>query len=107
MGSIPYYMVYTTYPTAESAYATARYIIEKRYASCVNVLSPAKSFYEWEGQVKEVAEVCMIAKTNEENWENLRKALEQTHPYEIPAISAIPMSDANSSFLDWIDQQVA
>ncbi len=102
----PYIFVYTTFPTQEDAAGVAKRVIEKKLASCANIFPQGRSFYNWDGEVKDARECIMIVKTVKEQWDALRKEIEAGHPYEIPCITAIPMLDANKAFLSWMEDQV-
>lgn len=103
---MPYIVIYTTYPTQEDASAAAKGLIENKLASCVNVFPACLSYYQWEGLAREAPEHGMFIKTTEGKWDEVKDFLEKSHPYEVPAILAMPMTKANDSFLSWLNQQV-
>ena len=85
----------------------ARSVVERKLAGCANIFPGAKSFFLWEGAVKEEAETIVIFKTQEKQWIGIRDAIKNAHPYEVPVIASIPMKDANANFLEWLDDQVS
>ena len=44
-------MVLVTCGSGEEAGRIARALVEKRLAACVNITSPVRSLYRWEGKV--------------------------------------------------------
>ena len=44
------YLVITNLPDRESAGRLAHLLIEKRLAACINILSPCRSVYRWDGK---------------------------------------------------------
>ena len=46
------YLVLTNLPDRDSAGRLAHALIEKRLAACVNVLSPCRSVYRWQGKME-------------------------------------------------------
>jgi periplasmic divalent cation tolerance protein len=47
------YLVITNLPDRDSAGRLAHALIEKRLAACVNVLSPCRSVYRWQGNTED------------------------------------------------------
>ncbi len=95
-------MVYVTVPSMETAQPIARKLIHDRLAACVNVLPGMTSFYRWEGEVQQDAELVLIAKTRQELFAELSAAVQQLHPYECPCIVALPITDGHDAFLNWL-----
>jgi periplasmic divalent cation tolerance protein len=44
-------VVLITAPDQETAHEIATYLVEKRLAACVNLISPIQSIYSWEGEI--------------------------------------------------------
>ena len=49
----------------------SRELVRLRLAACVNVLSPATSFYRWEGRDEEASEVPVLIKSTRERYPDL------------------------------------
>ena len=99
--------VYTTFPDSVSATRVARLMVEQKLAGCVNIFPLGQSFYLWEGEVRDEKEVVVIFKTMQKQWVEIRDALKDEHPYEVPVIAAIPAGAANAGFLQWLESQVS
>jgi len=97
-------LIYTTWPDAETAERVGAEAVAERLAACVNVLAPIVSIYRWEGAVDRTAEVPMLLKTTAAAGERLRDLILARHPYDTPAIVALPVlaNGSNPAFLDWI-----
>ena len=101
-------LVYTTWPDAESARAFAREAVEASLAACVHVLPAITSVYRWRGAVEEAGETPMLLKTSRSAVEALRARLQERHPYDLPAFTAIAADAASSQpFLAWISAETA
>lgn len=94
--------VLTNLPDSESAFNLARALVHRRLAACVNVLSPATSFYRWKGQEEEAREIPVIIKSTRERYPELEAALRELHPYELPEIIALPVEQGLESYLGWV-----
>jgi len=101
-------LVYTTWPDAESARTAAGAVLEEGLCACVNILPGMTSLYRWEGRMESAGECVALFKTTSVRCAALSARLSALHPYEVPAILALPVDAAAShaGFLAWIGQQV-
>ena len=76
--------------------------MEARLAACVNVLSPCQSFYRWQGSLNEDGEVPVIIKTAAENYGRLESFIKANHPYELPELVAVNITQGLPEYLDWV-----
>jgi periplasmic divalent cation tolerance protein len=98
--------VLSTAPSAEIADRIATTLIEERLAACVNVLDGLTSVYRWEGQVEREAEVLMLLKTTTEALERLQLRLVELHPYAVPEVLALEVSNGHLPYLEWVRSEV-
>jgi periplasmic divalent cation tolerance protein len=97
-------LIYTTWPDAETAEQVGAEAVAERLAACVNVLAPMRSIYRWEGAVDRTLETPVLFKTTADASERLRDFILERHPYDTPAILALPVlaDGSNPGFLAWI-----
>lgn len=97
-------LLYTTWPDAETAERFAAEAVADRLAACANLLAPMRAIYRWKGAIEREAETPMILKTTAARAEALRDRIVAAHPYETPAVLALPVrtEGSNPAFLDWI-----
>jgi periplasmic divalent cation tolerance protein len=95
-------VVLVTAPDAEVAARLARSLVEERLVACVNVLPGIRSFYRWEGEVQDDAEVLLVAKTAASRCRELAMRVEALHPYELPEIVVLPVEGGSERYLDWV-----
>jgi len=98
-------LVLTTLPDAESARRLARRLVEDRLAACVTIGAPVESMYHWRGAIETATEVPLTAKTRGELFDAVAAAIRSQHPYELPEILAVPITDGSPAYLAWIDAQ--
>ncbi len=91
-------------PDQESAERIANHLVENRLAACVNVSSPVKSIYRWQGAIETADEYMLSIKTTASCYDELELAILSVHPYELPEIVAIPVETGLQNYLGWIDQ---
>ncbi|WP_176590149.1 divalent-cation tolerance protein CutA [Sphingobium sp. EM0848] len=100
-------LVYTLFGSREAAMRAARQLIEERLIGCANLLGEATSLYEWNGVLEEAAETPVLFKTTPSRRDALMARIAQLHDYEVPAILALPVEAADSTFARWVGDQLA
>lgn len=99
-------VVLTTFPADEDAGALARALVTERLAACVNVLPPMSSTYRWEDNVEVVSEHQLIIKTMAARVESLKQRLNELHPYDVPELLVVPLTDGAPTYLEWLRQSI-
>jgi periplasmic divalent cation tolerance protein len=96
----------TTVAKAEDAERIGLALVEQRLAACVNVVAGLTSIYLWKGKVEKDAERLLVMKTRRDRVPELKAALLELHPYELPELVVLPIEDAHAPYLAWIDECV-
>jgi periplasmic divalent cation tolerance protein len=97
--------VLTNLPDSGAAFNLARELVHLRLAACVNVLSPATSFYRWEGRSEEATEYPVLIKSTRERYAQLERAIRERHPDSLPEIVAWPIELGLADYLAWIARE--
>ena len=98
-------LVLTTVATRADAAALARALVEQRLAACAQI-SAIDSVSRWHCAVQSEGEFRVLFKTTAERYPALEAALRSSHPYELPAIVALPVVQALPAFADWVAHEV-
>jgi periplasmic divalent cation tolerance protein len=98
--------VFTTVATQVQADALARAAVERRLAACVQV-EGIRSTYRWQGAIECEAEVRLMFKTTRALYPALEALLLELHPYQLPAVFAVSVSEASTAYLAWLEGSVA
>ena len=98
-------LVLTNLPDRPSAEALAAALVEARLAACVNILAPCRSVYRWQGAVETADEVPLLIKTSAARYAALEAAIRAQHPYELPEVIAIPITQGLPDYLAWVDAE--
>jgi periplasmic divalent cation tolerance protein len=99
-------LIYTTFSTEEDALRITRQLLEKHVVACINLLSPLKSIYVWEGQLEETQEIGALLKTTREKVPLAMEILQDLHPYDVPVILEIPLGRGEEHFIKWVQDYV-
>ncbi|MFI4922104.1 MAG: divalent-cation tolerance protein CutA [Burkholderiales bacterium] len=95
-------LVVTNLPDREAALKLAHKLVEARLAACVNVMAECTSVYRWKGKIETVQEVPVFIKTLKMHFPRVEQMVRQYHPYELPELIAVPISDGLKAYLDWL-----
>lgn len=102
MGRMETLLVITTLPDAPSARALAAHLVEMRLAACASLLAPCRSVYRWEERVEDAEEVPLLIKTAADRYPAVEAAILERHPYELPEIVAVPVTQGLPAYLGWV-----
>lgn len=98
-------LCYCTCPDAASAQRIAEALVGERLAACVNQLPGIRSTYRWEGAVQTDSEQLLLIKTTSTRLPALERRLLALHPYDVPELIAVSVSQGHEAYLDWVRQQ--
>lgn len=98
------WLVVTTVGSADQAQQLAREMVERRLAACAQITA-LHSVYRWQGTLQSGPEWRLLLKTREDGVDALMTALRERHPYELPAIHALPTARAEPAYARWVDDE--
>ncbi|MBD3195378.1 MAG: divalent cation tolerance protein CutA [Candidatus Lokiarchaeota archaeon] len=95
-----------TAPNRDEALKIANYLVEKRIASCVNIINPIQSIYRWKGNIENEEEILLLIKTTDQKSEILMKSINNLHSYETPECIGFKIEKGLPEYLKWIENSV-
>lgn len=95
-------LVYATFPDKACAERIATTLLEERLIACANLLGGVTSLYRWEGAITASSEWAMLAKTQQHRVQDCIRRIGEQHPYQCPAIIALPIAAGDGTFLSWV-----
>lgn len=98
--------VTTTLPDRDAANRLGRRLVEERLAACAQVVGPVSSVYWWQGEIETAGEWYCHLKSTAERVPALITRIRELHPYETPEIIALPVTEGNAAYLQWIADSV-
>jgi periplasmic divalent cation tolerance protein len=102
----PVTVILTSVGTEQQAVEISEELIERRLATCVNIVPCLRSIYRWKGKVCEDTEFLLLIKTPKRLFEQVSEAVREFHSYELPEILALPVEAAERHFQEWVLQMV-
>jgi periplasmic divalent cation tolerance protein len=84
----------------------AEQLVARNLAACVNISSPVRSIYRWQGKIESASEWMLTIKTAGTRFEDLSAAIQSLHSYELPEIIALPVTAGFAPYLKWITESV-
>lgn len=98
-------LVLCTVPDLASAERIAHVLVEARLAACVNIVPGVRSVYRWQGAVEAANELQLVIKTVAERYHTVEETIRTHHPYALPEIIAVPVSEGAPAYLRWVAEE--
>jgi len=95
-------LILTTCPDRTSAEKLANTLVSEGLAACVQRF-PVESIYLWQDKICNDNEIVLLIKTKAELFERISACIQENHPYELPEIIRLPITDGLPGYLRWID----
>lgn len=95
-------LIKTTYPNSpRQCKWFITWLIQWKFAACVNRINGVKSYYVWENKLQSSQELILLIKTLPEKKEACIKYIQKKHPYDTPEITIISAED-NEKYYEWM-----
>lgn len=98
-------VVLCTCADADTAARLATGLVEAGLAACVNIVPQIRSIYRWQNAVHDERETLMIIKTTLPRYAALERWLGEHHPYDLPEVIALPVTEGAAAYLGWVAGQ--
>jgi len=95
-------LVTTTADSKETIERIGRSLVEKRLASCAQIVGPIRSIYHWKQKVEETDEWLCLIKTRKSLYEGVEAEIQRLHGYELPEIVAVRIDKGLPEYLRWV-----
>jgi len=100
------YEINTTVASEEAARSIAKVLLEFRFAACIQVTGPIRSFYRWKDAIHDDEEWRLSIKTNCEGLDACLAELRRIHPYETPELLVAVIDTPSEDYKRWLVEQV-
>ncbi len=99
-------LILTSVGTEQQAVEVSEELIDRRLATCVNIIPCLRSIYRWKGKICEDTEYLLLVKTPRRNFDRVSEAIRACHSYELPEILSLPVEQAEAAFHRWVLEMV-
>ena len=82
-------------------------LVAERLAACVNLVSPIRSIYRWEGKITDDREWLLIIKTQASRFAAIEARVTALHSYHVPEVIALPMQAGAEAYLQWLREETS
>lgn len=100
------HLVYITASSKAEALSIARSLVEEKLVACANIIGDVSSVYRWQGKIEESQEAVILAKTVGSQVPRVVERVKELHSYDCPCIAAIPVTEGNRAFFEWVEHSV-
>ena len=98
--------VITTVASRDDARRIAKALVERRLVACAQ-FSEIESLYHWDGALQDDREFRLLLKTVDTQYDAVEQAIRALHPYELPAIYALPVAAIFAPYAEWVESASA
>ena len=92
---------WTSYEKKTEAEFCAQQLVSKGLAFCVQVESPVRSYYQWDGKVVSTEEYVVRIKHTDNNTSAIKDWLRKNHPYDNPQWITVKACDSLKEYFAW------
>jgi periplasmic divalent cation tolerance protein len=79
-----------------------RALIRDRLVACGQHITPIRSIYLWQGTIEESRETRVALHTRASLVPAVLERTRAEHPYDVPCVLALPVTQANPDYRDWV-----
>jgi len=98
-------VVLVTTGSRRNALEIARFLTQRKYAACINIVPNLLSIYRWKGRVESASEFLLIIKTRKTLVKAVQNAIRKIHDYETPEILTVGLGLGDPLYLKWLNQE--
>lgn len=95
-------VIYCTVPSKAEGKKIAKALIQDNLVACVNIIDKIESVFSWDGELCEEKEALMMIKTKKALFDKINALIKDLHSYNVPEVIALPIIEADETYLKWI-----
>ena len=92
----------STFPDRETAQRISNQLVSEKLAACANIFPSVESIYRWKDKIETGNETLVFFKLSEDRQLTFQEKLRSLHPYEVPEIIFVPVSNGLPEYLRWV-----
>ncbi len=95
-------LLISTAPDQTTAESLAKQLVENKLAACVNLVPKITSIYQWQDHIEQSDEVMLFIKTTTKNFIVIEEFIQKQHPYEVPELISLDITQISDPYLQWL-----
>lgn len=99
-------LVTTTFEDRQQAENLAGILLSERLIACGQIAGPVTSSYWWKNVLTTSTEFILSMKTTAQHFKRLEKTIRSNHPYDVPEIVAVPITNISDDYWEWMQQEL-
>jgi len=92
----------STFPDRETAQRISNQLVTEKFVACANILPGIDSVYRWKEKIESGNETLVFFKLSEDRQSAFQEKLCSLHPYEVPEIIFVQLSNGLPDYLRWV-----
>ena len=97
-------LIYANCTDQNKAEQLARTLVEEQLVASASIIPHTKSFYLWEGGLKEDQQVSVLMQCRTSYIKRVFERIRDMHSYDPPAVMATDITEGDPHFLDWMQR---
>jgi len=94
--------VIITAPDADWLAAFTRRLLDARLVAAGHIVTPIRSIYRWQGKIFDTSETRVALHTRSSLVPRIITKTNREHPYDVPCIISLPITDGGPTYVQWI-----
>jgi periplasmic divalent cation tolerance protein len=94
----------STFPDRDIARQISNQLVSEKFAACANILPGIESIYRWKGKIESGNETLVFFKLSQDRQPAFQDKLRSLHPYGVPEIVFVPISNGLPEYLRWVTE---
>lgn len=86
----------------DEARKVSRYLVQEKLVACAQIIPWIESIYIWNAQLETTQESKIVFKARLEDYDTIKKAIEDNCSYQVPEITYSIIDGGNQAYLDWL-----
>ena len=86
----------------DEARKISRYLVQERLVACAQIIPWIESIFMWNNQEDTVQESKIQLKTRLENYDKIKRIIEENCTYEVPEITYNFIDGGNEAYMKWL-----
>ena len=95
-------VAFVTCPSHTVARRLAAMMVRTHAAACVNIIGPLTSLFWWQGKMDRAREYLLMVKLTRRKIAAVRQLLRRHHPYTVPELVTLSVTDGLPAYLAWV-----